>query len=180
MSDETCGADAPTVGVAIAVPDPFGAELTAWRARFGDPRAARMPAHITVVPPTPLPGVAVVDVEDHLASAVAGVPPFRVRLAGTGSFRPVSPVAFVEVAEGAQRCDALQRRVRTGLLAVDLAYDYHPHVTVAQELPDPALDEAMAILSGWSCEFPVDHLTLYRHCEDGVWRPTCEVKLPIP
>lgn len=165
------------IGVAIAVPDPFGAELTAWRGRFGDPRAVDVPAHITLLPPTPLSGVELIDVEDHLAAVVAGTRPFRVRLSGTGTFRPVSPVIFVEVVEGGPHCDVLQGLVRTGPLARKLTYEYHPHVTVAQGLADDALDHAAAVLSGWSCDFAVEHLTLYRHF-DGVWRPVSEIKLP--
>jgi 2'-5' RNA ligase len=168
--------DALAVGVAVAVPDPFGAELTAWRGRFGDPRAVDVPAHITLLPPTRLTGVELIDVEDHLARAVVGMKPFRVRLAGTGTFRPVSPVVFMEVVEGGPTCDALQARVRTGPLSRRLSYEYHPHVTVAQDLDDEALDHAAAVLAGWSCEFAVEHLTLYHHC-DGVWRPVSEIKL---
>jgi len=40
------------VGVAVAVPDPWGAELEGWRASFGDPQAGSIPAHITLLPPT--------------------------------------------------------------------------------------------------------------------------------
>ena len=174
--------DAPddplVVGVAIEVPDPFGAELTAWRARFGDPLAASVPAHITLVPPTEVTGVVLIDLEAHLVSALSGCRPFGVRLAGTGSFRPVSPVTFVQVRSGGKECDDLQQRVRRGPLDRALAYEYHPHVTVAQELPDRVLDEAAAVLDGWSCGFTVDHVTLYRHHGDGGWRPVSEVKLP--
>jgi 2'-5' RNA ligase len=170
--------DALVVGVAIEVPDPFGAELRAWRARFGDPRAAWVPAHITLVPPTAVTGVVLIDLEAHLVAALAGSRPFDVRLAGTGSFRPVSPVTFVRVESGGEACEDLQRRVRQGPLDRELAYAYHPHVTVAQELPDHVLDEAAAVLDGWSCGFTVDHVTLYRHHDDGGWRPVSEVKLP--
>jgi 2'-5' RNA ligase len=170
--------DALVVGVANAVPDPFGAELTAWRARFGDPRAVGVPAHITLVPPTAVAGVPLIDVEAHLVTSLAGARPFDVRLAGTGSFRPISPVAFVRVETGGCECDDLQRRVRSGPLDRDLAYDYHPHVTVAQAVPDHVIDSALQVLDGWCCGFTVDHVTLYKHHDDGVWRPVSEVKLP--
>lgn len=165
------------VGIAIAIPDPFGAELAAWRARFGDPMAHTIPAHITIVPPTDLPGVDVAEVLTHVKAAVADFVAFTVKLSGTGTFRPVSPVTFVEVAEGGPSCDLLQRAVRTGFLDRQLKYEYHPHVTVAQDLPEPALDEAQQTLSGWACEFVVDHLTVYLHHLDGVWRPESHVEL---
>ncbi len=165
------------VGIAVAVPDPFGAELAAWRARFGDPMAHTIPAHVTIMPPTDLPGIEFADVVNHVRQTVTGVSAFDVRLAGTNTFRPVSPVTFVEVAEGGDACDRLQQRVRTGMLFRTLKYDYHPHVTVAQDLPEAALDEAQQTLSGWACHFVVDHLTVYLHHEDGVWRPADEIGL---
>lgn len=164
------------IGVAIEVPDPFGAELTAWRARFGDQREGGIPAHITVLPPTALHALALVDVEEHLLRAARPVSPFTVRLAGTGSFRPVSPVTFVSVTEGAEHCHELQRRVRTGPLMRDLSFEYHPHVTVAQELDDSRLDEAAGVLADWHCEFLVDHLTLYRQHGES-WSSAAEIKL---
>ena len=168
------------VGIAIAIPDPFGAELAAWRARFGDPMAHTIPAHVTIVPPTDLPGVEVSRVLDHVRRSVAGTAAFSIRLSGTGTFRPLSPVTYIEVVGGGDTCDRLQAAVRTGILARPLKYSYHPHVTVAQNLPEAALDEAQQTLSGWACGFLVQHVTVYLHHEDGVWRPVEDVALPAP
>lgn len=169
--------DVTRVGIAIAVPDPFGAELAAWRARFGDPMAHTIPAHVTIIPPTDLPGVAVWQVLEHVRSCVAGTASFSLRLSGTGTFRPLSPVTFVEVVGGADACDRLQLAVRTGILSRPLKYDYHPHVTVAQNLSEASLDEAQQTLAGWACSFAVQHVTVYLHHEDGVWRPVENVTL---
>ena len=44
------------------------------------------------------------DVEKHLADvAAASGQPFIMHLAGTGTFRPTSPVVFVQVARGRRR-----------------------------------------------------------------------------
>ena len=43
------------------------------------------------------------------------------RLRGTGTFRPVSPVVFVNVAEGISRCELLADAVRRGPLEIDAA-----------------------------------------------------------
>ena len=42
------------IGVAIGLPEPYHTELQSWRERLGDPNAANVPPHITLVPPTPL------------------------------------------------------------------------------------------------------------------------------
>ena len=68
--------------------------------------------------------------------------PFDIELRGTGTFRPVSPVVFVQLARGIGGCERLEQRVRPGPLTRDLPFPYHPHVTVAHDVADEALDRA--------------------------------------
>ena len=65
---------------------------------------------------------------------------------------------------------AARQRVRRGPLAVDLAFPYHPHVTVAHHLGDAALDRAFDELVGFECEFDVDGFHLYVHDDDAGWQ----------
>jgi 2'-5' RNA ligase len=162
--------DVVTIGVAIEVPDPHGPELQRWRSDFGDPLADAIPAHVTLLPPTVITPDRAEDIHGHLTRIAAATQPFTVRLRGTGSFRPVSPVVFVKVYAGAAGCEALQRRVRTGPLDRELAFPYHPHVTVAHHLADADLDRAQSTLRGYSADFTVGGLGLYEHGRDGVWR----------
>jgi hypothetical protein len=41
-----------TLGVSIAVPEPYGSLLQERRAGFGDPAAHGIPTHVTLLPPT--------------------------------------------------------------------------------------------------------------------------------
>ena len=158
------------IGVAIAIPDPWGAELEAWRESFGDPEASSIPAHITLLPPTTVDDELLPEVEEHLAAAAQEAPSFGVHLRGTGTFRPVSPVVFVSLAGGISGCERVEARVRSGLLARDVEFPYHPHVTVAHDLPEVVLDEAYAALADFSGRFAATEFVLYVHGEDG-WRP---------
>ena len=160
-----------TIGVAIPVPEPFSAELQSWRRAFGDPLANAIPPHITLLPPTVVPVGQLPTVEKHLAEVAAAGEPFRVRLRGTATFRPVSPVVFVALAEGISACEMLSKSVRTGPLPVELTYPYHPHVTVAHELPDDVLDRAFSQLADYAAQFDVTAFSLYEHGADHVWRP---------
>lgn len=160
----------PLIGVAVAVPDPWGAELESWRASFGDPLAGSIPAHITVLPPTEVDAAALPAVEAHLAAAAASVEAFDVELRGTATFRPVSPVVFVALVSGIAGCEALQAAVRRAPLDRELEHPYHPHVTVAHHLPDDVLDRAYAELAGFRAAFRVDEVVLYVHA-DGGWTP---------
>jgi 2'-5' RNA ligase len=159
-----------TLGVAVAVPAPFAEVLEGWRADFGDPQAAQIPAHVTLLPPTPVRRVDLPAIREHLHAAASRHVPFPMVLRGTGSFRPVSEVVFVQVAEGIAECEQIEREVRSGLLARDLAFYYHPHVTVAHDLPHDALDRASQTLADYEAAFRVASFSGYLHEGDGVWR----------
>jgi 2'-5' RNA ligase len=161
----------PTIGVAIAIPEPWASELQDYRASVGDTTASMIPTHITLVPPTEVPGE-LVAIEEHLGSAAATVAGFCVHLRGTGTFRPVSPVVFVSLAEGISQCEQLADVVRRGPLATELTYPYHPHVTVAHDLPDAQLDLAFEGLAAFECEFDVSEFHLYVHDSELGWQPT--------
>lgn len=166
-----------TIGVSVAVPDPWGAELQDYRVRLGDPTAAAIPTHITLLPPIDVDEVLLPSIGDHL-EAVAGVtPPFAVHLRGTGSFRPVSPVVFVNVVEGISSSEMLASAVRKGPLAIDAQFPYHPHVTVAHHLPDALLDRAFEELGSFDCRFTVGQISLYEHHDDQGWTPVREFRL---
>jgi 2'-5' RNA ligase len=90
-------------------------------------------------------------------------------LAGTGTFSPVSDVVFVAVARGIGNCELLANDVRQGPLARDLGFPYHPHVTVAHDVPSDMLDVAYSGLADLSVEFDVDHLTEFEQTPGGAW-----------
>jgi 2'-5' RNA ligase len=166
----------PNIGVAIALPEPWAGELRKYRFELGDPDAAAVPAHVTLVPPTSLPHRPEV-LEDHLAEVAARHPAFRLRLRGTATFRPVSPVVFLSLAEGISSCELLAADVLRGPLDQSRAFPYHPHVTVARDLDDAALDRAYGALAGYDCAFDVETFQLFVHGDDGVWRPLRDFKL---
>lgn len=159
--------DGATVGVALPVPAPWGEQLRRARHGFGEERAAGIPTHITLLGPTPVSAGQLARLEEHLACVATRHPAFEVVLRGTGSFRPVSEVIYVQIAEGVSSCELLEQDVRRGPVDPPRVFPYHPHVTVAQELPPETLDRAFTELADFSCRFTVDQVTLYVH-DDGV------------
>jgi 2'-5' RNA ligase len=162
----------PTIGVAVAIPEPWATELQDYRTSIGDAMAATIPTHITLVPPTEVTDDELEKIEAHLESAAADVPSFDVHLRGTGTFRPVSPVVFVTLVEGISQCEQLADAVRRGPLAVDLAFPYHPHVTIAHHVAEDRLDQAFDELADFECEFDVADFSLYVHDRELGWTPT--------
>ncbi len=159
------------IGVAIEVPEPYGSELQSWRQRLGDPSAMRIPPHITLLPPTAVKEELLGDVEEHLRGIAETERAFEVYLRGSGTFRPVSPVTFVTLVAGISDCERLERRVRFGPLARTLKFNYHPHVTVAQDVPEEQLDHGFRELSGYEARFSAWGFTLFEEGADRIWRP---------
>jgi 2'-5' RNA ligase len=166
-----------TIGVSVAVPEPWGVDLQCYRVGLGDVAAAGIPTHITLLPPTEVQDEDVVKVHQHLADVATGADPFVARLRGTGTFRPVSPVVFVNVVEGISGCEQLASALRQGPLTGQQQFPYHPHVTVAHHLEESLLDRAFEDLAPFDCRFTVDHFLLYEHRTGDGWTPVREFRL---
>lgn len=167
-----------TIGVAIDIPAPWGAQLTARRAAAGDPLAAHVPAHLTLLGPTEIDAADLGVVESHLADVAAAHAEFTLHLRGTGTFRPVTQVVFVSVAAGIGECEQLHEAVLASApIARVEKFPYHPHVTVAHDVPAPALDAAFADLADFEAVFGVDGFALFEHDPRGHWRKHRDYRL---
>ena len=169
--------DTLRIGVAVGVPEPWGSQLDRARTEAGDPLAALIPSHVTLLGPTDVDPTALPAIEAHLTKVAATRTGFSVRLRGTGTFRPVTEVVFVAVAAGISEFELLAGAVREGPLDRELHFPYHPHVTVAHDIATEALDTVFDRLAGFSATFEVDHFTLYVHGADGHWRPVRDFPL---
>jgi 2'-5' RNA ligase len=178
---QRCAPPAPTgtavLGVVVSVPEPWAQLLVDWRTKVGDPQASLVPPHVTLLPPTEVRVRERDVVSEHLARVARRHPPFDVHLSGTGTFRPVSEVVFVAVALGIADCELIATDVRTGPLARPLNFPYHPHVTVAHDVPTDMLDVAYTGLSELHAEFRVDSFTEFEQLPDGAWAVAREYPL---
>ncbi|MEJ8670789.1 MULTISPECIES: 2'-5' RNA ligase family protein [unclassified Streptomyces] len=161
-----------TIGVSIAVPEPHGSLLQERRAGFGDAAAHGIPTHVTLLPPTEVDASLLPAIETHLVEVAAAGRPFPMRLSGTGTFRPLSPVVFVQVVEGAAACTWLQKQIRhaSGPVARELQFPYHPHVTVAHGIDEASMDRAFEELADYQAAWSCNGFALYEQGADGVWR----------
>jgi 2'-5' RNA ligase len=158
------------ISVSIAVPAPFGGDLQRLRASFGGPSAGSIPTHVTLLSPTEITDDEVPEIHEHLERVAASQRPFTMRLRSTGTFRPVSPVVFVQVAGGISECERIEHAIRTGPLKRDVRFYYHPHVTIAHHVDDAAMERAFNELASYDCSFEVTGFHLYAHGDDLVWR----------
>ena len=166
-----------TIGVAIAVPEPWASTVQSARERFGDALARSIPTHITLLPPAVVSPTVLGDIDAHLGRAAAKLPAFPVSVHGSATFRPVSPVVFLALNEGIAGCEALERVVRAGPLLRRRNFPYHPHITLVHEMPDAVLDAAFAEFAEYRCSFEVGGFTLYQQDAAQVWQPVQDYAL---
>jgi 2'-5' RNA ligase len=115
----------------IYIPDPLGRFLD-------DLRRELVPnynphAHVSVLPPRPLA------VEWQVASQQARVlteawPPFDVELTEVDMF-PVTQVIYIGIGAGGEQLTGMHSAMSTGVLEFQEPFPYHPHITLAQDVP---------------------------------------------
>ncbi len=183
MDDASQRSAAHRLGVVVELPEPYRTDLADVRRRSGDPAADEMSPHITLVPPVNVRG-GLADAREVLRSGAVHVEPFEVHLRGTGTFRPVSDVVFVAIASGIGDLERLAAAVRVRPLDPPRRFPFHPHVTVAQDVPHPVLDAVYEELAGFEARFTVSSFRLYEHdiaqpCHETgrQWRPLFDVAL---
>jgi 2'-5' RNA ligase len=159
-----------TIGISLEIPEPYGSALRSRRAAYGDPQAEFVPTHVTLLPPTEVDPASFPEIDEHLAKVARESEPFLMRLGGTGTFLPISPVVFVQITHGIRKCVALESKVRSGVLDRELQFSYYPHVTVAHDLDEETLEFAMRDLAGFHAEFRVYEVRLYEQRPEGDWR----------
>jgi 2'-5' RNA ligase len=166
----------------VGIPEPWGSRLDSHRATAGDPLAHLIPAHLTLLGPTPVdPSEATLArIDEHLTEVAARHDTFRLHLRGAGTFRPVTQVVFVAIAAGGDECTRLAADIRSGPLARPLLFPYHPHVTVAHDVSTEALDTICTDLANFDAAFRVDGFTLYQHGPDSRWHPHRHFALQFP
>ena len=162
------------LGVVAPLPEPLGIHVHAWRRALGDPAAERIAPHITLVPPQTVADRDLDRAVGLVERAAEEAVPFLVELAGTGTFLPGSPVTYLVVREGGPALETLEAALRESPLD-RRTHPFHPHVTVAQDLPPDRIEAAAAELAGFRAAFPVPDLAVLREEGDKTWRPLATV-----
>jgi hypothetical protein len=90
-------------------------------------------AHVSVLPPRPL-AVGWQTASDQARTLVEAWTPFEIELTGLQVF-PVTDVIYLEVGGGAAELRRMHEAINAGSLAFKEPFPYHPHITLAQEVP---------------------------------------------
>ncbi len=163
-----------TLGVVIPVPQPHRDTLRAWRREFGGEATEPIAPHITLVSGSYL------NTWDKAAAQVRRVArqgePFQVRLGAALTFRPASDVVYLPLESGAESCWDLHRALLGDALRHESCFAYHPHLTIAQNVPADRLDAAQAALHEVDLSFTVESIQLF-DTASGQWNLSEELRL---
>lgn len=153
------------------VPEPLGSFLTNLRTELVP--ACRLQSHVTLLTPRPLanPTWALID---ELRRATSDLGSFEVELGSLEVF-PVTNVIYVSIARGREEIIAMHDRLARDMFAYKEPYPFHPHITLAQEIPEDAVTDvftrACARWEAWphSRTFRVEELIFVRNVNMQGW-----------
>jgi 2'-5' RNA ligase len=161
------------------LPEPLAEYLDKLRTELV--KECRAKAHLTILPPRPLLCPAE-DAWRQLMESMVDFQPFRVELGDIEVF-PVTQVIYLSVAVGQVPLEHLHDNLNTGCLAFREPYEFHPHVTLAQELIPSTVPAAAQIAKQRWREFTgprgfgVDHLTFVQNTLENRWTDLQECPL---
>ena len=114
----------------IYIPDPLARFLDDLRRELAP--GCNPHAHVSVLPPRPL-SVAWRRASDQVRSLTDAWSPFEIELMNVARF-PRTDVIYLELGAGAEEVRRMHEAMSSGPLHFVEPFEYHPHVTLAQEL----------------------------------------------
>jgi 2'-5' RNA ligase len=163
------------------IPDPLARFLDELRVELTPGSKPR--AHVTILPPRPLHDE-LKDAVRQMAEESRSVHPFRVEMGEIQVF-DASHVVYLEITHGANELRELYALLNRGALAYKENFPYHPHITIAQDIPpDEAPRLAVIAKERWAGYqgprgFSVTSLTFVQHVAPSIWTDVAEVPVGI-
>src|ERR1035437_1720579 len=154
------------------LPEPLAGFLDSLRCELVPRCQAK--SHVTVLPPRPLAKGLAKTAWGDLNDPLNGFPPFRVELASIEVFEDTN-VIYLSIGAGYRELVQMHAALNRGPLQFAEPYQYHPHVTLAQQLTLDEVDAAAALARRRWREFPyshsftVDRLTFVQNTVDNRW-----------
>lgn len=167
------------LGVALLLPAPIAAEVDTLRRAVGDRSLARIPAHLTLVPPVNVRHDALPAALAVLRDAAAATRPFTLELGPPATFLPESPVLYLGVGGEVGELLALRERVFRGPFERTLSWPFVPHVTLADDAEPSRIGAALGALCDYRATAEFDRVVVLRE-QDRVWSPWADARFGAP
>ncbi len=154
------------------LPEPLAGFLNSLRCELVPRCQAK--THITVLPPRPLANGLPETAWEDLSDAIDDFPAFRVELTSIEIFQGTN-VIYLSVGAGYRELERMHQALNRGPLEFAEPFEYHPHVTLAQELTPEQVEMTLARARSRWREFPashsfmVDRLTFVQNTQENRW-----------
>jgi 2'-5' RNA ligase len=129
-------------------------------------------AHVTLLPPRPV--AAPNQAWSEIKQLIPRFAPFDVLMTDVEVF-PVSDVIYINLGAGREELRRMHDALSVGALQCREQFEYHPHVTLAQDLKSDELDELVAVartrwaeFSGVKC-FRVEKVAFVQNTRRNEW-----------
>ena len=155
----------------IYVPEPLGCFLDDLRRELAP--GCNPHAHVSVLPPRPL-AVGWQAASVQARALTESWAPFEIELTGLQIF-PVTNVIYLEIGAGGAELRRMNAAMNTGDLESEEPFPYHPHVTLAQEIPQPEVRAIQELARRrWEeyrggCVFRAERTVFVRNTLDYCW-----------
>lgn len=153
------------------IPEPLGSFLTDLRSELVP--SCHLQSHVTLLTPRPLASPTWTLI-DELRRETADLLSFEVELGQLEVF-PVTNVIYLSIARGRREIIEMHDRLAKDLFAFRETYPFHPHITVAQEIPEESITDvfqkACARWESWAQgrTFRVEELVFVRNVNMRGW-----------
>lgn len=161
------------------IPGPLGEFITNLRQELVQGCVAQ--SHVTVLPPRPI-GIPAEAAEETLRSWVEPFPAFEVEIVDIGLFIETN-VVIADIGAGRSELIEMHDAFNTGPLYFDEPYEYHPHITLAQNFPAQDVPAIHALArERWLRDAPtrsflVDSLIFVQNTVGNRWIDLAECEL---
>jgi len=166
----------------VYVPQPLAGFIERLRQEIQP--GCKLRSHLTFLPPRPLQ-IPLEQIRSQLETGLRDQSVFRVELCEVRVF-PVSEAVHLSLGAGWAEASGIHDALNRGDLYRKETFDYHPHVTLAQDLDSAnAVSAAELAKRRWqeysgSRYFHVDHLTLVQNKLECGWTNLGEFSLRVP
>jgi 2'-5' RNA ligase len=164
------------------LPDPLAWYLD--RLRLDIDPACSPHAHVTILPPRPMHGEVKQAIE-QLTEESRSFPPIDIELGDVEIF-PASNVIYIELAQGRREIHALHDLLEHGSLKFTCKFEFHPHITIGQDLEPEYVEEALQLARDkWAAydgprHFVVEALSFVQNIAPALWLDLARVPLALP
>ena len=182
--DASCGEGLGINSFALVayVPEPLAGFIERFRQEAQPGCTAR--SHLTFLPPRPI-DIPLEQIRTELEAGLRNQSAFQVELCEVRVFES-SQVLHLSVGAGWDQAQRIHQILHRGNFECKECFEYHPHVTLAQDLdPEKLASVAELARRRWReysgrRDFLVDHVTLVQNTVENRWTNLGEFALRVP